>query len=117
MGRGRPSRIGSCARERTGERVGPGLIGPVEGAFRLAFAAFFNEGGSDSLSADGTRDVDVRVSTRPKVPAIFGFLLARPGNVRAMLSEKNSVTKLEALIGMIGRGFDTSAVNPLPRNA
>src|SRR5260370_40218905 len=113
VGHGRASRVSSGARELAGERAGPRLIGPVEGAFRLALGAFFNEGGGDFLSTDGTSDVDVAVSTNRKVPAIFGFLLAGPGNVRAVLSEENGVTKLEALIRMIGGGLDGVGDNPL----
>src|SRR5206468_8098264 len=64
VGHGRASCIGSGARERASESAGFGLAGPVEGAFRLALSAFFNEGRGDFLSVDGTGDVDVRSEER-----------------------------------------------------
>lgn len=112
MRQGRASLIGGGARERAVESVRLGLIGPVEGTFRLSLGAFFNEGGGDFLPGNGTGDVDVTVSKGRKVFAIFGFLLAGPGNVRAMLSEENGVTKLEAFLGMIGSRLDGVGDSP-----
>ena len=112
VGRGGASRVSSGARERADETLGPRLVGPVEGAFRLALSAFFNESSGDFLSANGTSYVEVVMSTRRKVLAIFGFLFAGPGNVRAALSKEDGVTELEALIGMIGGGLDGVGDNP-----